>query len=192
VTDGFIAMKSASQPKIGSGSYILTSTIPQEYRSAAILRPSKTPSAEEEATYTAFYTMIVSLIYLNAGELPDQKLQRYLVRLNANQNLSTEKTDVTLKRMERQGYVIKRVERPPVGQDGEHVVTWHVGPRAKEEIGKDGVIGMVREVYGEWDAELDRKLNASLDIKAREAEDGEGGEAATEASASREQTVGEG
>jgi len=184
-------MKSNSQPKLGSGAYVLSSTLPKEYRSAAILRPSKTPSADDEATYTAFYTMVVSLIYLNAGELPDQKLQRYLSRLNADQNLSSEKTEVTLKKMERQGYVIKRVERPPVGQDGEHVVTWHVGPRAKEEIGKDGVIGMVQEVYRDWNADLDRKLMASLDLKERQEEDGEAGDAAG-ASASREQTVGDG
>lgn len=184
-------MKSNSQPKLGSGAYILSSTLPQEYRSASILRPSKTPSAEDEATYTAFYTMVVSLIYLNAGELHDQKLQRYLVRLNADQNLSSEKTELTLKKMERQGYVIKRVERPPVGQDGEHVVTWHIGPRAKEEIGKDGAIGMIKEVYGEWNPDLNRKLMASLDLKDRQAEDQETGEA-TGASMSREQTVGDG
>lgn len=185
------AMKSNAQPKTGSGSYILSSTLPQEYRDASILKPSKTPSADDEATYTAFYTMVVSLIYLNANELSDQKLQRYLVRLNADQNVSSEKTELTLKRMERQGYLIKNVERPPVGQDGEHVVTWHVGPRAKEEIGKDGVIGMVQEVYGDWNPDLDRKLMASLDLKDRT---GDGDDAAEEANGgeSREQTAGDG
>ncbi|POR36850.1 Uncharacterized protein TPAR_02940 [Tolypocladium paradoxum] len=160
------AMKSNSQLKTGSGTYILSSTLPEPYRSASVLKPSKTPSADDEATYVGFYTMVVSLIWLNAGELTDQKLKRYLMRLNADQNVSNEKTEVTLKKMERQGYVVRKVERPPVGQDGEQTITWHVGPRAKEEVGLDGVMGMVREVYGEWDADLEKKLRTSLGLRA--------------------------
>lgn len=72
---------------------------------------------------------------------------------------------MVLKKMERQGYVIRRVDRPPVGQDGESTVTWHVGTRAREEIGLDGVIGMVQEVYGEMSPELEKKLKSSLGIK---------------------------
>lgn len=167
-------MRSNSQPKLGSGAYVLSSTLPAEYRNATILRPSATPSAAEESTYAAFYSVVISLIYLNAGELTDQKLKRYLGRLNADQNVSKDKTEDTLKRMERQGYVIKRVERPPVGQDGEHTVTWHVGPRGREEIGKDGVVGIIQEVYGDWNADLDKKLKASLGIKdGRVTEDGD-------------------
>ncbi|KAK2599982.1 hypothetical protein QQS21_005284 [Conoideocrella luteorostrata] len=161
------AMKSNSQPKAGSGAYILTSTLPDAYRSASILTPSSIPTTEVEATYVAFYTTVVSLVWLNGGELSDQKLQRYLLRLNADRNVSTEKTDVTLKKMEKHGYVIKRVERPPLGQEGDQTTTWHVGPRAKEEIGLDGVMGMVREVYGESDADLEKKLKASLGIREK-------------------------
>ncbi|GJN67376.1 MAGE protein [Purpureocillium lilacinum] len=163
------AMKSNSQPKTGSGAYILCSTLPDAYRSAAILKPSKTPSPDEESTYAAFYTLVVALIWLNAGELSEQKLKRYLLRLNADQNVSNEKTEDTLKKMERHGYVVKKVERPPIGQDGDHTITWHVGPRAKEEVGLDGVMGMVREVYGEWDPDLEKKMRSSLGLKARAA-----------------------
>ncbi|KAG5942559.1 hypothetical protein E4U53_007222 [Claviceps sorghi] len=159
------AMRTNAQPKIGSGAYILTSTLPEAYRSAAILAPSKIPSADDEATYVAFYTLVVSLIWLNSGELSEQKLKRHLLRLNADQNVSGDKTDVTLKRMEKHGYVIKKIERPPLGQDGDHTITWHVGPRAKEEIGIDGVMGMVREVYGGSDNDLEKKLRASLGLK---------------------------
>ncbi|KND88018.1 hypothetical protein TOPH_07281 [Tolypocladium ophioglossoides CBS 100239] len=172
------AMKSNSQLKTGSGAYILSSTLPEPYRSASVLKPSKTPSADDEATYVAFYTMVVSLIWLNAGELSDQKLKRYLMRLNADQNVSNEKTEVTLKKMERHGYVVRKVERPPIGQDGEQTIRWHVGPRAKEEVGLDGVMGMVREVYGEWSPDLEKKLRSNLGLKARAAagavEDGDG------------------
>lgn len=166
-------MKSNSQPKLGSGAYILESTLPERYRTATIIGASKTPSAEEEATYVAFYTMIVSLIYLHGGDLSEQKLKRHLLRLNADQNVSMEKTEVTLKKMERQGYVIKKTDRPAAGQDGDHLITWHVGPRAKEEIGLDGVMGMVREVFGEWTEDLEKKLKAGLGVKDRPLEDGE-------------------
>ncbi|KAJ4140337.1 hypothetical protein NW768_001696 [Fusarium equiseti] len=160
------AMKSNSQPKLGSGSYILTSTLPEAYRSAAILGPSKTPSPDDEATYTAFYTLVITLIYLSGGELSEQKLKRHLQRMNADQNVSMDKTETILKRMERQGYVTKRVERPPLGQDGEHTITWHVGPRGKEEVGLSGVMGMTREVYGDsWNEEMEKKLRSSLNIK---------------------------
>ncbi|PHH84143.1 hypothetical protein CDD83_2406 [Cordyceps sp. RAO-2017] len=180
------AMKSSSQVKTGSGAYILSSTLPARYRSASILRPSKVPSEEDEATYTAFYTLVVALIWLSAGELSEQKLKRHLMRLNADQNLSNEKTETTIRRMEKQGYVVKKVERPPVGQDGDQTVTWHVGPRAKEEIGLDGVMGMVREVYREWTPDLDKKLRASLGLKAQQPDTR--GEGAAEASGNGGQT----
>ncbi|KAG6139094.1 hypothetical protein E4U38_008397 [Claviceps purpurea] len=161
------AMRTNSQPKIGSGAYILTSTLPSVYRSAEIIKPSKIPSADDEATYVAFYTLVVSLIWLNGGELTEQKLKRYLLRLNADKNVSSEKTEVTLKKMEKHGYVVKSIDRPPVGQDGEQILTWHVGPRAKEEIGIDGVMGVVREVYAGSDDDLEKKLRSSLGLKEK-------------------------
>lgn len=159
------AMKSNAQPKTGSGAYILTSVLPAAYRSAAIIPPSIIPTVESEAVYLAFYTMVVSVIWLNAGELSEPKLMRYLTRLNADRNVGSEKTELTLKRMERQGYVARKIDRPPAGHEGENTITWHVGPRGREEIGLDGVMGFVREVYGESSDELERKLRASLGIK---------------------------
>lgn len=175
-------MKSASQAKTGSGAYVLTSTLPEPFRGASVLRPSRIPGEEDEATYAAFYTLVTALIWLNAGELSEQKLRRYLMRLNADQNVSSEKTETTLKRMEKHGYVVKRVERPPLGQDGDQTITWHIGPRAKEEIGLDGVMGVVREVFGDWSPELEKKLRSSLGLRAQaaagneDAAEAEGGE----------------
>lgn len=167
-------MKSNSQPKLGSGSYILTSTLPEAYRSAVILGPSKTPSADDEATYAGFYTLIIALISLSGGELSEQQLRRHLLRVNADQNVSMDRTELILKKMERQGYVIKRVERPPLGQDGEHTITWHIGSRGKEEVGVGGVMGMTREIYGEsWDEEMEKKLRASLNIRQPQQNDDE-------------------
>ncbi|KAF4944605.1 hypothetical protein FGADI_12569 [Fusarium gaditjirri] len=168
------AMKANAQPKLGSGAYILTSILPEAYRHATILAPSKTPGADDEATYAGFYTMVISVISLNGGELSEQKLKRYLQRLNADQNVSMDKTEIVLKKMEKQGYVIKRVERPPLGQDGDPTTTWHVGPRGKEEVGVDGVMGMTREVYGDsWNDDNEKKLRASLNIRDAPQQDGE-------------------
>ncbi|KAI6780016.1 uncharacterized protein J7T54_007492 [Emericellopsis cladophorae] len=167
------AMASNAQPKTGSGSYILVSVLPTAYRTVAIVAPSRAPGMEDEATYVAFYTLIVSTIWLSGGELSDQKLKRFLERLNSERNVSSEKTEMVLKKMERQGYVVRRVDRPPVGQDGENVVTWHIGTRAKEEIGLDGVHGMVREVYGDMTPELEKKMKASLRVKDRPQADAE-------------------
>lgn len=168
-------MNSNSQARSGSGAYILSSTLPEKYRSASILRPSKTPSAEQEATYVGFYTLLVSLIWLNGGELSEQKLQRSLMRLNADRMLASERTEIVLKKLERQGYVMKRVDRPPAGHEGDQTITWHVGPRAKEEIGLDGVMGLVREVYGHpEDAAFEKKLRSSLGLRSNQFRDGEG------------------
>ncbi|KAM0247885.1 hypothetical protein ACHAQJ_009678 [Trichoderma viride] len=68
-----------------------------------------------------------------------------------------------------------RIHRPPVGYEGDQTITWHVGPRAKEEVGLDGVIGLVREVYGHPEDEaFDKKLRSSLGIKNKPLVDGEG------------------
>ncbi|KAF4333649.1 non-structural maintenance of chromosome element 3 [Fusarium beomiforme] len=181
------AMKSNAQPKVGSGAYILASILPEAYRHPAILAPSKTPSADDEATYAAFYTFVISVISLNGGELSEVKLKRYLQRVNADRNVSSEKTEIILKKMERQGYVIKKVERPPVGHDGDPNTTWHVGPRGKEEVGLDGVMGITREVYGDsWNEDNEKKLRASLNIRNAPQQEGEEDEAADEASRMQE------
>lgn len=159
-------MRSQSRLKSGSGAYILTSSLPGPYRSASILTPSKVPSADEEATYVAFYTLVISLIWLSGGEMSEQKLQRHLLRLNASRNLASEKTETVLRKMERQGYVMRQADRAPLGQDGDPSVTWHLGPRAKEEIGLDGVMGLVREVYGGSSPELEKKMRLSLGLKS--------------------------
>ncbi|KAM5346941.1 hypothetical protein ACJ41O_009946 [Fusarium nematophilum] len=167
------AMRNNSQLRTGSGAYILTSTLPEAYRSAAILKATK--ELPFESFYQGFYTTVIAIIWLNQGEISDQKLKRNLARLNADQNISTDKTEIILKGMERHGYVDKRIDRPPIGQDGEPTITWHVGPRGKEEVGLDGVMGMVREVYGEsWDQGMEKKLRSSLNLKDLPAENDEG------------------
>lgn len=100
-----------------------------------------------------------------------------------NYVLNGEKTEKILKRMEREGYIVKVRERDGVGEES---IEYVVGPRGKAEVGERGVAGVVRKVYGKKDAEadeLDKKLvrslgEVALEKKSRvvEAEDGEEGE----------------
>ncbi|KAI5202252.1 hypothetical protein AUEXF2481DRAFT_82402 [Aureobasidium subglaciale EXF-2481] len=163
------AQKSQTTQK-SSGSWILTSVLPERFRQAEILPPSQAPTAELESQYTGLYTFVVSLILLNGGMLPDGKLERYLKRVDVEEAAAQnsvnimvsggDKTEKLLKRMEKDGYVIKIRDNT----SGEETVEWTVGPRGRTEIGDTGVRGMVRQVYGEVDdqAELERALERSL------------------------------
>ena len=95
--------------------------------------------------------------------MAEGRLEAALGRVNAdNHFLNGERTENILKRMERQGYIVKIRERDGGGEES---VDFMVGPRAKAEIGEKGVAGMARRVYGKKDAEkdeLERKLVRSL------------------------------
>ncbi|ROT34671.1 MAGE-domain-containing protein [Sodiomyces alkalinus F11] len=162
------AARSQSQPKTSTGVYILVSTLPEAYRSPAIIPPSRTPSADAEAAYVAFYTMVITVILLNGGELSDAKLRRYLHRTNAEDNVGAEPTEEVLKRMLSHGYVTKHVQRDETSQahDSGENTTWYVGPRGQEEVGIDGAAGMIRSVWGQQDErggeELEKKIRASF------------------------------
>ncbi|KAK2738719.1 mage family protein [Colletotrichum kahawae] len=163
-----------SVSKTSSGVFVLSTTLPAKYRTSTIITPTKAPSAENESSYIGFYTLIISIIMLSSGELSDQKLRRYLNRVNAEANVAADKTEDILKRMQAQGYVVRKVQKNPASQanDGSEDITWLVGPRGQEEMGIDGVAGLVRTVYGEQaDESLERKIGASLGIQG---EDGEG------------------
>ncbi|KAM0276252.1 hypothetical protein ACHAQH_006927 [Verticillium albo-atrum] len=180
------AIKSQSQGKTSSGVYVLSSTLPEAYRSPAIIGPSKTPDPDAEAAYVAFYTIVITIIMLSGGELSDAKLRRHLHRLNAEDNVGTEPTEDVLKRMQAQGYVIRQVQRDAgtQAQDAMENTMWYVGPRAQEEIGADGASGLVRQVWGPQEGdhatdELERKIRASFRLKEKPAVAGEGSENGT-------------
>ncbi|KAJ9642105.1 hypothetical protein H2204_002474 [Knufia peltigerae] len=139
----------ATQPKstssTSSKSWILVSVLPEKLKNdPAVARPTKAPSQETEATYTALYTFILSLVYLNNGALTDQKLTRYLKRVNADTYTPLGALEKLLARMTREGYVEKRRDTTM----GEEVIEWVPGPRGKVEVGARGVAGLVRSVYG--------------------------------------------
>lgn len=128
-----------------SKSWILISILPAELKSnPAIARPTRAPTVEVEAAYTALYTFILSLVYLNDCTLADQKLERYLRRVNADTYTPFGSLDKLLQRMVRDGYLEKRRDT----SSGEEVIEWAPGARGKVEVGVRGVTGLVRSVYG--------------------------------------------
>lgn len=115
------------------------------------------------------YTLLISLIVLSRGQLPDAKMERYLRRLGLEDNTPVrgyEKTEKLLKRMERDGYIIRIKES---AGNGEEDIYWVVGPRGKVEVGDKGVEGLVKMVYntetdGEGQKDLERRIARSLGI----------------------------
>ncbi|KFY18523.1 hypothetical protein V493_08546 [Pseudogymnoascus sp. VKM F-4281 (FW-2241)] len=143
-------------------SYILKSILPQKYNIPAILTPSHIPSAATESAYMGLYTLIVSIIMLNGGRVSDEKLMRYLQRLNANVNTPVDKTELLFAKMQKQGYLVKIKD----SASGTDITEWMVGPRGKVEVGTEGVKGLVETVYGDTAPDdLDVRLKTSLGIK---------------------------
>lgn len=144
----------ATQTKASSSSsksWILLSILPAELKNSPIIsQPTKAPNADTEASYTALYTFILSLIYLNNNSLPEQKLERYLKRVNADTYTPLGSLDKLLQRMMREGYVEKRRDT----SSGEEIIEWTPGPRGKVEVGIRGVAGLVRSVYGHGSVKL--------------------------------------
>lgn len=158
------AAKSQSKGSASSNTYILVTTLPEAYRTAAIVAPSRVPTAEDEAAFVGLYSMIVTIIQLNRGELSDPKLKRYLQRLNADTNTPIEKTDQLLQRLIRQNYIVKTVERNLQNEDD--AITWRIGPRARQELTDEAMASIVRDVYGDaYDEELEAKLQTSFKIQ---------------------------
>jgi DNA-binding PadR family transcriptional regulator len=117
------------------------------------------------------------VISLNGGTLGDQKLERYLARMNADQYTPIDKTEKLLQRLCKEGYIVKTREM----DGGEEIIEYTVGPRGKVEVGSGGVAGLTRSVYGVAgttdEAEFEAKLRRSLGIvgvveREREEDDG--------------------
>jgi melanoma-associated antigen len=71
--------------------------------------------------------------------------------------------EALLKRMEREGYLVRVRESTA---HGDEEVNWFIGPRGKVEVGDDGVRGLTKAVYGAADEheeqELERRIARSL------------------------------
>ncbi|KAN0070169.1 MAGE family domain containing protein [Elaphomyces granulatus] len=145
------AAQRIEKPSTASKSWSLTSTLPEAYRIPKILPPTKAPSSSHESTYVALYTFLVTIITLSGGAIPEQRLDRYLKRTNADSYTPIERTDRLLQRLCKDGYLVRNREI----DGGEEIVEYMVGPRGKIEVGEAGVAGLVREVYGRTDPDED-------------------------------------
>ncbi|KAE8162051.1 MAGE family-domain-containing protein [Aspergillus tamarii] len=168
------AAQKVEKPSSSNKSWIVESTLPAAYRRPEILPPTKAPW---ESTYTGLYSFIIAVILLNGGSLPEQKLERYLARTNADTYTPIDRTDRLLQRLVRDGYLVRLREM----DGGEEVIEYMVGQRGKMEVGTVGVAGLVREVYGsgnmtaEQREDFEARLARSLGIKQPEPrEEGEG------------------
>ncbi|KAJ5936210.1 hypothetical protein N7454_005508 [Penicillium verhagenii] len=124
-------------------SWIVSTTLPPNYRTPSILIPIKAPSADEEAIYTALYTFIIAVITLNGPSLNEDKLMRYLKRAKADVDTPIERTDKLMNRLCREGYLVRTREV----DENQDVVLYMVGPRGRVEVGSKGVHGLVEEVF---------------------------------------------
>ena len=124
-----------------SKAYILVSILPPAYRDTGIMQPF----GFKEQSYTGLVTFIVSLIYLNGRSLSQGALNRYLRRMGADEHTPVESTDKLLALMAKHGYLVR------VKNTAGEITSceYHVGPRAKVEIGEAGVSAMVKAVYGD-------------------------------------------
>lgn len=164
------AQKTAEKAKT-TASWVLVNVLPDPFRHPEILQPPAAPTVEEESKYSAVYTTLISLISLSGGQLPDAKLDRYLRRLQMEDNTplqSHSKTENLLKRLEKDGYIVRIKESTGTGEED---VYWTVGSRGKVEVGDEGVRGLVRAVYGDLneadEEELERKTLRSLGLGER-------------------------
>ena len=142
---------------------------------------SKVPTQGEEAGYMGFTTFITSLILLTPGQsLSESRLEKHLRRVNSDEFALSQPTDTILKRLIKEGYLVKAKERDQTG--GEETVEYSVGPRGRVEVGEKGVAGVVRGVFGKKDEEgeeLERRLVRSLGegvkmVERRRGREGEG------------------
>lgn len=190
---GHNGTQGASQPSgaAANAAYILTSTLASRYRHPDVLAPAQIPSAGAEGGYMGFVTFVLALIYLSPMQsLAETRLEKHLKRVNAEEYVlgGGERTDNVVKRMIREGYVVKVRERE---NGGEETVDYVPGPRGKVEVGEVGVAGMARKVYGKKDQEkeeLERRLVRSLGegvrprkVAVTEEEEEDGGEEGREA-----------
>jgi melanoma-associated antigen len=131
-------------------SWVLMTTLPSEIRALPDLLDG---ADERDTTYQGFVTMIVSLIYLNAGVLQEgtfslvprlslESLSRYLRYLSIEETTPLMSTDALLTRMAKQGYIEKIRDMVT----GEPRFDYHLGPRGKIEVGKKGTMEFISRV----------------------------------------------
>lgn len=138
-----------SKPTPPMKQWILMSTLPDYIRAL----PNIVDRDDQNgATYQGLLTVIVALIHLNNGVLPEgdsrgdwinsETLIRYLRYLSIEDTTPLMTTDKLLNLMAKQGYIDK--VKDTVSGEPRH--DYHLGPRGKLEIGKNGTLDFVKKV----------------------------------------------
>ena len=145
--------------------WVLQTIVPEQYRVPEAIGPSRPAEKAEDdtaAAYVGLYTMVMALIIIAGGRLPENKLDRSLRRMNANQSTPVDTTDKTIALMIKDGYIV-RVKETVAGDD---TIDYIVGPRGKVEMGREGFAELVRRIYGddEDEEELEKKIKRTLDV----------------------------
>ena len=146
--------------------WILQSLLPEEYRVAGVVGPSRPLDADtvsREEAYVGLYSMAIALVTISGGRMTEGKLDRALRRMNADQTTPVGSKDKTLAAMVKDGYLV-RVREAAAGQD--ETVEYIVGPRGKVEVGREGVARLVRAMYGDSEDhdELEKRIQRMLDV----------------------------
>lgn len=146
--------------------WVLQTIVPPQYRLPEAIgpaRPTDRPEDDTAAAYVGLYTMVIALITIAGGRLPEGKLDRALRRMNAEQTTPVDTKDKTLALMVKDGYIVKVKES--VG--GDETVDYIVGPRGKVEVGAEGFADLIRTIYGmdgEDPEEMEKKIKRTLDV----------------------------
>ncbi|KAF2032392.1 MAGE-domain-containing protein [Setomelanomma holmii] len=152
----------ASQSQSNTTSlWILQTILPEQYRIPEIVGPSRPVTDDEisrEDSYVGLYTMVIALITISGGRIPEGKLDRAFRRMNANQSTPLGSKDKTLTLMAKDGYIATVKE--------EETVDYIVGPRGKVEVGRDGFANFIRMLYGEDGdpGELEKRIERTLNV----------------------------
>lgn len=149
---------------------MLQTIVPEQYRVPEAIGPSRPAEKAEDdtaAAYVGLYTMVMALIIIAGGRLPENKLDRSLRRMNANQSTPVDTTDKTIALMIKDGYIVRVKETV----NGDDTIDYIVGPRGKVEMGREGFAELVRRIYGDDDEEeeeeeeeLEKKIKRTLDV----------------------------
>ena len=144
--------------------WILMSTLPDYIRAL----PNIVDRDDQNgATYQGLLTVIVALIHLNNGVLPEgdsrrdwinlETLTRYLRYLSIEDTTPLMTTDKLLNLMAKQGYIDK--VKDTVSGEPRH--DYHLGPRGKLEIGKNGTLDFVKNVRSLYFSGIDNRFSAT-------------------------------
>ncbi|KAF2668502.1 MAGE-domain-containing protein [Microthyrium microscopicum] len=161
------AAQKADKPGTSStNTWILITTLDPRFRVPSILGPPKAPTRKAESEYVGLYSIIIALIYINGGVLPDTKLESHLKKLNAEVNTPIGRTEAVLQRMINDGYLVRSKD----SSSGDEQIEYTVGPRGKIEVGEEGVAGVIRKMMGGQDPDIESKIQVTLSLNPKHAE----------------------